>query len=166
MKIVRSTATLPPIPKTGLSHYVLNILENRPENPAIIDGLTGEVTTRSQLAEGILRVAAWMKQEINAGDIVAVSLPNSSSYLLPVLGSIHAGGVPTLFNPNYTPSENKHALALTKPKLIVTSEISLAKIKEVVDDDVRIVLLASECPSGIIPFSDLLKTALTKTVIT
>jgi len=128
-----------------------------PESPAVIDGLTGQVTTRGQLADQILRVAGWMQGQIEPGSTVGVSLPNLSSYLLPVLGCIHAGGNAALLNPIYTPSETEHALKLTKPSMVVTSQFSIDTLKQVADKDMRFVLLSPECPDGVIPFMDLLK---------
>ena len=48
------------------------ILIFRPESPAVIDGLTGQVTTRGQLADQILRVAGWMQGQIEPGTFIRI----------------------------------------------------------------------------------------------
>ena len=48
--------------------FLISIL--RPESPAVIDGLTGQVTTRGQLADQILRVAGWMQGQIEPGTFI------------------------------------------------------------------------------------------------
>lgn len=157
LRVVHSSYKLKPVPQTSISHYVLNCLETRPESPAIIDGLTGQVTTRGQLADQILRVAGWMQGQIKPGSTVGVSLPNLTTNLLPILGCIHAGGNAALLNPIYTPSETEHALKLTKPSMVVTSQFSIDTLKQVADKDMRFVLMAADCPDDVIPFMDLLK---------
>ena len=48
------------------------ILIFRSESPAVIDGLTGQVTTRGQLADQILRVAGWMQGQIEPGTFIRI----------------------------------------------------------------------------------------------
>jgi len=50
---VRSAYKLEPVPKCTIAQQALKALEINPENPVIIDGLTGDVTTRGQLAEQV-----------------------------------------------------------------------------------------------------------------
>ncbi|XP_023330363.1 probable 4-coumarate--CoA ligase 1 [Eurytemora carolleeae] len=128
---VRSAYKLEPVPKCTIAQQALKALEINPENPVIIDGLTGDVTTRGQLAEQILRVAGWVSQNIEEGDVIGLSLPNITQYMSTALGSIHGGGVVSLFNPIYTQSELEHTVGLVKPKLIFTSALSLDTFKAI-----------------------------------
>ena len=48
----------------------------KPEQTALIDGISGEVTSREKLREGILRMSSSFKNLLEPGSTVAVSLPN------------------------------------------------------------------------------------------
>ena len=78
---IQSLHKLQEIPQISLSHRILNSLEINPDSIAITDGMSGKTTTRGQLADQILRCAGWLKNNMDKGDVVGVSLPNSPSYL-------------------------------------------------------------------------------------
>ena len=48
----------------------------KPEQTALIDGISGEVTSREKLREGILRMSSSFQNLLEPGSTVAVSLPN------------------------------------------------------------------------------------------
>ena len=47
-----------------------------PEQTAVVDGISGEVTSRKKLREGILRTSSSFQNLLDPGSTVAVSLPN------------------------------------------------------------------------------------------
>ena len=48
----------------------------KPEQTALVDGISGEVTSREKLREGILRMSSSFQNLLQPGSTVAVSLPN------------------------------------------------------------------------------------------
>ena len=154
--VVRSRYLMPPIQHASVSDQILSSLHQNSDNIAVIDGVSGAATTRGQLADQIERAAGWMKGNLNKGDVVGLSLPNIPQFLVPALGCIHAGGVVSLLNPIYTQSELKHSLDIIKPKVVITSPVSLETFKSVDHSAQEIVLVGADLP-GYTPFTDLFK---------
>ena len=48
----------------------------KPEQTAVVDGISGEITSRKKLKEGILRTSSSFQNLLDPGSTVAVSLPN------------------------------------------------------------------------------------------
>ena len=48
----------------------------KPEQTAVVDGISGEITSRKKLREGILRTSSSFQNLLDPGSTVAVSLPN------------------------------------------------------------------------------------------
>jgi len=156
-RVVASPYTLGPLPAAPLAHHLLESLDRKPEQTAVVDGISGEITSRKKLKEGILRTSSSFQNLLDPGSTVAVSLPNIPQYLLPVLGAIHAGSSVCLFNPVYTPEETKHAMQLTKPKAVVTTAISLPSILPSLPEGTKLILVGPGPPdSTAIPFSSML----------
>jgi len=156
-RVVASPYNLGPIPTAPLAHHLLESLARKPDQTALIDGISGETTSREKLREGILRMSSSFKNLLEPGSTVAVSLPNIPQYVLPVLGAIHAGSRVCLFNPIYTPEETSHAMQLTKPKAVVTTAISLPSILPSLNEGTKLILVGPGPPNNsAIPFSSLL----------
>ena len=49
-----SRYSLGPVPRTSLSHQILNALETSPEDLAVIDGISGVKVTRGQMADQVI----------------------------------------------------------------------------------------------------------------
>jgi len=126
---IQSLHKLQEVPQISLSHRILNSLEINPESVAIIDGMSGKTTTRGQLADQILSCAGWLTNNMDRGDVVGVSLPNTPAYLVPSLAAVHCGGAAALLNPIYTGSEVEHALSVAQPRVVFTSPLSLDTLR-------------------------------------
>ena len=72
--VLRSKFPMPPLLHTSVSEQVLASLKQDPDSVAVIDGVSGQATTRAQLAEQIQRAAGWMKQNINTGNLINVAI--------------------------------------------------------------------------------------------
>eukprot|EP00092_Neocalanus_flemingeri_P009971 GFUD01010749.1.p1 GENE.GFUD01010749.1~~GFUD01010749.1.p1 ORF type:complete len:538 (+),score=152.80 GFUD01010749.1:161-1774(+) len=159
-KVIPSRFPMPPVPPTPLAHFMVNRLAENSDNIAFIDGTTGATTTRGQLREQILRFSGAMKSRVKPDDVVAVSLPNIPQFLLPVLGSIHAGAQVCLYNPIYTEEETGHAMSLTKPKFVVTTGLSLPTIQsQMKNTGIEEVIVVGPAPehSNTTPFTSMLQ---------
>jgi len=56
---------------------------------------------------------------IQKGDVVAIDVPNSISYLVAYLGTLYIGAIVAGINPTYKPMEIVHALNITDAKALV-----------------------------------------------
>ncbi|WRL64132.1 AMP-binding protein [Blastococcus brunescens] len=66
------------IPNLSVPEFVLSAGKDRPDAPALIDGLKGDVITHGQLAAYVDRVAANLHARgLRKGDVVAVFCPNT-----------------------------------------------------------------------------------------
>ena len=66
------------IPDVSVPEFVLAAGRDRPDAPALIDGLSGDVITHGQLAAYVDRVAAALHARgLRKGDVVAVFCPNT-----------------------------------------------------------------------------------------
>jgi len=147
---------MPPLLHTSVSEQVLASLTQDPDSVAVIDGVSGQATTRAQLAEQIQRAAGWMKQNINTGDVVGIQLPNIAQYLVPALGCVHAGGVASLLNPIYTQRELEHCLDIINPKVMITSPVSLETFQATSSISVQDTVLVGADLPGFTPIKNLL----------
>ena len=67
------------IPDVSVPEFVLAAGRERPDAPALINGLKGDVITHGQLAAYIDRVAANLHARgLRKGDVVAVFCPNTT----------------------------------------------------------------------------------------
>ncbi|KAL0084771.1 hypothetical protein F4703DRAFT_1981445, partial [Phycomyces blakesleeanus] len=122
---------LPPIqvPKTGLIQYLFNSRKfTTPENKVLfIDVETKKTLTFRQTKENILRFAAGLQDKcgFKKDDILAIYAPNQYDYIIPMLGTIVAGGTISLLNPNYNKTELECYLKMTKPKVLIAFQSNI-----------------------------------------
>ena len=91
----------------------------------------------------VANFAAWLQAQdsLQAGDRVAIMMPNLLQYPVALLGALRAGMVVVNVNPLYTARELQHQLSDSGAKAIVVLEHFAATVAEVLDKtDVQIVL--------------------------
>src|SRR5918997_209536 len=87
------------IPDVSVPEFVLAAGKERPDAPALIDGLRGDVITHGQLAAYVERVAANLHARgLRKGDVVAVFCPNTPWYPVVFHGIAAAGMVMSPIN--------------------------------------------------------------------
>ncbi|WP_309381799.1 class I adenylate-forming enzyme family protein [Cerasicoccus frondis] len=92
-----------------------------PEKLAVAD--VGCTLTYAELAEQVMRVAAWLGQQgIVPGDRVVLSLPNSVRYVVAFFGVQWAGAVTTPLDPALPESQRVAILERTGAKCVLTAE--------------------------------------------
>lgn len=92
-----------------------------PERIAIIHQFVDESITYGDLAEAVAKTANALSEiGIQRGDRVAISLPNSMSYLYTVFGAMRIGAVPVPVNFRLTQSSVNHIIKDSAPVAIVT----------------------------------------------
>src|SRR3954462_15220774 len=105
------------IPDLSVPEFVLAAGRERPDAPALIDGLKGDVITHGQLAAYVDRVAANLHARgLRKGDVVAVLCPNTPWFPVVFHGIAAAGCVMSPSNslyPNDTLAYPLRAFAAT-----------------------------------------------------
>ena len=109
------------IPNLSVPEFVLAAGKERPDAPALIDGLKGDTITHGQLAAYVDRVAANLHARgLRKGDVVAVFCPNTPWYPVVFHGIAAAGCVMSPINSLYTPDEIAFQLKDSGAKILIT----------------------------------------------
>jgi acyl-CoA synthetase (AMP-forming)/AMP-acid ligase II len=109
------------IPNLSVPEFVLASGRERPDAPALIDGLKGDTITHGQLAAYVDRVAANLHARgLRKGDVVAVFCPNTPWYPVVFHGIAAAGCVMSPINSLYTPDEIAFQLKDSGAKILIT----------------------------------------------
>ncbi len=121
----------------NLAHLVASACERYADKKAftavVPNGMNGTLTYR-QLGELSDAFAAYLRVvcQLQAGDRVAVQLPNSLTYPVVAFGIFKAGCVLVNTNPLYTPSEMAHQFKDSGAKVLVIVDMFADKLAEVV----------------------------------
>jgi long-chain acyl-CoA synthetase len=121
----------------NLAHLVANACERFADKKAftavVPNGMNGTLTYR-QLGELSDVFAAYLREvcKLQAGDRVAVQLPNSLTYPVVAFGTFKAGCVLVNTNPLYTPSEMAHQFKDSGAKVLVIVDMFADKLAEVI----------------------------------
>ncbi|WP_040337634.1 4-coumarate--CoA ligase family protein [Candidatus Blastococcus massiliensis] len=109
------------IPNVSVPESVLAAGRERPDAPALIDGMKGDVITHGQLAAYVDRVAANLHARgLRKGDVVAVFCPNTQWFPVVFHGIAAAGCVMSPINSLYTPDEIAFQLKDSGAKILIT----------------------------------------------
>ncbi|TFV87206.1 4-coumarate--CoA ligase family protein [Blastococcus sp. CT_GayMR16] len=109
------------IPNLSVPEFVLAAGKEKPDTPALIDGLKGDTITHGQLAAYVERVAANLHARgLRKGDTVAVFCPNTPWYPVVFHGIAAAGCVMSPINSLYTPDEIAFQLKDSGAKILIT----------------------------------------------
>uniref|UniRef100_A0A182NL03 Luciferin 4-monooxygenase n=1 Tax=Anopheles dirus TaxID=7168 RepID=A0A182NL03_9DIPT len=113
----------------SLGEVIVEELKLRPANIGLIDPVTLEELSYSQILERSARLAVGLaKLGIKRTDNVAIFSQNSLDYCITMFGSIFVGAPLALLNPAYVEGELKHAIGLANPQLIFISPDVLEKL--------------------------------------
>ena len=109
------------IPDLSVPEFILATGRERPDVPALIDGLKGDTITHGQLSSYVDRVAAALHAKgLRKGDVVAVFCPNTPWYPVVFHGIAAAGCVMSPINSLYTPDEIAFQLKDSGAKMLIT----------------------------------------------
>ncbi len=116
------------IPNVSVPEFVLAAGRDRPDAPALIDGLSGDTITHGQLAQYVDRMAAALHERgLRKGDVVAVLCPNTPWYPVVFQGIAAAGCVMSPINSLYQPEEIAFQLEDSGAKILITISLFLDK---------------------------------------
>ena len=90
------------IPDVSLTEFVFGRAAEFADKPALIDGVSGRVTTYSQLVGAVRAAAAGLaRRGFGKGDVLALFSPNLPEYVVAFHAAASLGGVVTPVNPLY-----------------------------------------------------------------
>ena len=122
------------IPDVSVPEFVLAAGRDRPDSPALIDGLKGDTITHGQLAQYVDRMAAALHERgLRKGDVVAVLCPNTPWYPVVFHGIAAAGCVMSPINSLYTPEEIAFQLKDSGARILITISLFLEKASAAVE---------------------------------
>ncbi|WP_100501925.1 4-coumarate--CoA ligase family protein [Geodermatophilus chilensis] len=122
------------IPDVSVPEFVLAAGREKPDAPALIDGLKGDVITHGQLAAYVDRVAAALHARgLRKGDVVAMFCPNTPWYPVVFHGIAAAGCVMSPINSLYTPDEIAFQLRDSGAKMLITVSPFLDRAKAAIE---------------------------------
>ena len=122
------------IPDASVPDFVLAAGRERPDTPALIDGLKGDTITHGQLSAYVDRVAAALHAKgLRKGDVVAVFCPNTPWYPVVFHGIAAAGMVMSPINSLYTPDEIAFQLKDSGAKILITISLFMDRAAAAVE---------------------------------
>jgi 4-coumarate--CoA ligase len=147
------------IPDSAITPFVLRMVPQLADHPAMIDGPTGRTYTYAQLADATARVGGGLSATgFGRGSTLAVLLPNMPEYFLAFHGAAMAGGTVTTINPTYGPAEVHHQLIDSGANSLVTIpmfvETALAAAERTAVETVYVI---GDGPEGTTPFATLMQ---------
>jgi acyl-CoA synthetase (AMP-forming)/AMP-acid ligase II len=111
------------IPSLSLPEYVLSGGGERADKPALIDGVSGAVTTYGELGERVAAVAAGLSADgIGPGDTVGLLGPNGAAWAVAYHAVISLGALVTTINPLLTAEEVATQLRIARARALIIAE--------------------------------------------
>ncbi len=93
-----------------------------PERPAVADDNVS--LTNSQFLEAVRRAGASLRRlGVSRGDVVAIMLPNTASFVVSLFAAWRLGAVVTPVNPSLRPAEVQYQLADADAKVLIVDTV-------------------------------------------
>lgn len=135
----------------SLGHLLMKSLTNAADTVMMVNGITGETLTAVQLLTRSIDISkALIAAGIKPGDIVSIISENRFEFVYIFFGTIFLNCAVAPLNPTYSENELKHAIDLSKPKFVFTSDATIQKVTDVVKNlnFVRKLILIDDGPQG------------------
>jgi len=121
------------IPKQNLIEMFRTVAAEHHDQPATF--FKGKFKTYAEIETEINKMANGLRKlGVKKGDRVAVYLPNSPQFLVTFFAVQSLGAIFTAFNPLYSAREIKERLNDAEPKVFVTLDMFLDKVKKIKED--------------------------------
>jgi acyl-CoA synthetase (AMP-forming)/AMP-acid ligase II len=115
--------SLEPYPVQPVTDDLVATAQRRPDDVALVDGLTGQTYTFLRVLEAARGLAKALQDDgVEPGNRVGIVAPNSCEWVIAFMGTLFAGGTVTTLNPLYTEREVRHQFDDSKPKAVFTAE--------------------------------------------
>ena len=127
--------------QSSLADVLEQSMQQHAAKPAF--SCAGKTLTFAEVDALSRNLAAWLQAqpELQAGDRIAIQLPNLLQYPVAAYAALRAGLVIVNINPLYTPAEMRHQFKDSGTKALIILQDLLPKYEQVKDDcDISIVL--------------------------
>ncbi|KZV32697.1 4-coumarate--CoA ligase-like 7-like [Dorcoceras hygrometricum] len=139
---LRPPLFLPNDPNLSMISFLFRNASSFADKPALIDSHTGKILTFSHFKSMVSKVShGLLELGIKKNDVVLIFSPNTIQFPLSFFGVVTIGAIATTVNPLYTVSELSKQVKDSKPKLIITVQDLLPKVKDI---DLPVILLEDE----------------------
>ncbi|OIS96445.1 PREDICTED: 4-coumarate--CoA ligase 2-like [Nicotiana attenuata] len=140
-----------------LHSYCFENISEFSTRPCLINGANDQIYTYADVELISRKVAAgFNKLGIKQKDTIMILLPNSPEFVFTFLGASYLGAISTMANPLFTQVEVVKQAKASNPKLIVTQECNLDKVKSYAfEHDVKVICIDSSS-ERCLHFSDLI----------
>jgi long-chain acyl-CoA synthetase len=143
-----------------LHDIILKACGRHPTKLAVLDASNNRRLTYAEYGEMVERLARGLVSAgLKAGEVLAISLPNSWEFAAIYHAATLAGGFPTLLNPTYREREVRYQLENSCAAFLVTDGPLLANINLAGLANLRRVYTTRQAAAGAENFSDLLRPA-------
>jgi len=106
------------IPLVPFHQYLMEKMELYGDRVAVVDAVTKEETTHSEMLRSVRKLAAALQRDgLAKGHYVAIALPNCVEFTISVLAVSLCGAVAAFVNPVYTARELEHVASIIQPHL-------------------------------------------------
>jgi long-chain acyl-CoA synthetase len=123
-------ASLEPYPARTLIDYLREAANKWPDSPALL--FKGAIMTDAGLqSDSDAFAAALVSLGVQAGDRVAICLPNCPQFMVAEFGAWKIGAIACPFNPTYTERETGDALQATGAETVVVLNRFYGKMKSI-----------------------------------
>ena len=157
MAILTSPLGSVDIPEVSITEFLLRRVDEHPDKPAVIDGMTGRTLTYAELREAIYHTAGGLAETRFAkGDVLAIMAPNIPEYAVAFHAVTLLGGTVTTINPTYTAHEVLHQLVDANAKYLVTIGMFLETAQEAADGTHVEEIYTFDGAEGSVPFASLI----------
>jgi acyl-CoA synthetase (AMP-forming)/AMP-acid ligase II len=110
------------IPATPLTDFVLASAAARGSRAALVDSVTGRTIQYRELPALVDRVAAGLSRiGIRKGDVCGIFSPNTTEYMIAVLGLARLGAIATTITPLCTKQDLSRQLADSRARVLFTT---------------------------------------------
>jgi acyl-CoA synthetase (AMP-forming)/AMP-acid ligase II len=145
------------IPEVSITEFLLRRVDEHPDKPAVIDGMTGRTLTYSELREAIFHTAGGLAETgFGKGDVLAIMAPNIPEYAVAFHAVVLLGGTVTTINPTYTDHEVLHQLVDANAKYLVTIGMFLETAQEAAAGTHVEEIYTFDGAEGSVPFASLI----------
>ncbi len=157
MAILTSPLGSVDIPDVSITEFMLRRVDDHPDKPALIDGMTGRTLTYRELRDAIHHVAGGLAETgFGKGDVLAIMAPNIPEYGVAFHAVALLGGIVTTINPTYTAHEVLHQLVDANAKYLVTIGMFLETAQEAAAGTHVEEIFTFDGAEGSTPFASLL----------
>jgi long-chain acyl-CoA synthetase len=139
-----------PIPQENLMGLFRKIASKNRDKPVTF--FKGKIKTYGEIEEEVNRLAhVFQDLGIQKGDRIAVILPNCPQFIVSFFAAQSLGAIFTAFSPLYSAHEIRQRLNNAQPKILITLNLFIDKIKKIQNDisvnHIIITSVARELPS-------------------